>query len=189
MNSPQALKNMLQELEANTRLRVGLWAIVAILLLYASLVLNDVREELETEFLRLNEKVRDVSSVSAQRSWLIQADESRVLKMQAESSLWSSRSEGLAQATFQTWVDQQLSGVHVKNVRTSMLPVEEKTGIIDLWEVSLRIQGEAEPAELQRLLFKMESLDKVTIIETLKIYNDRRKAFDLTATAWFRKTP
>ena len=181
------MNELLTEFKSNQRFRVLVWAVVVILLIYFSLLLRDIQTELESDFLQVHKRVQEISSVSAQKSWLKNADESSTLKMRAESEFWSSRSEGLAQATFQTWLDQQLEGFHTKNTRIRMLPVERKEDALNLWKVSARIQADSDPSQMQRFLFRIESLDKITIVDTLKVYNDRRKAFDMVVTAWFRK--
>ena len=79
MNKTTAMNALLVEFESNQRFRVLVWAVVVILLFYFALLLQDIQAELESDFLQVHKRVQEISSVSAQKSWLKKADERLII--------------------------------------------------------------------------------------------------------------
>ena len=175
------------EFAANARLRFGVWSIVAILLLYLYLVIQDASEAEFDRYSGLRDRAASVSGVIRQQEWLDRARDTSSVRAAAESRFWSSRSEGLAQATFETWLAREAKAVRAENVRIQMLPVESRNEVIALWKVSARVQFDFNPLAMQRLLYKMEGHSKLVTVDSLVLRNDRRKNVDLVVTAWFSR--
>lgn len=180
------LHSLQEEFKQNNRLRYGLWLIFCIVLSYLCLLLYDEQQQLKSEYFAYQGRIYDVDNVSRQSEWVERAELTSALKAEFGSKLWRSRSEGLAQATFQTWLDQQLTGFKLTNARLQMLAVEPVGDVLKLWKVSARLQADFDPSVFQRFMFRLENYSQITVVDSLTIRNGRRKNVDLTITAWFQ---
>ena len=187
MEMTQLLQELDAEVRRNDRVRWGLWAILTILLFYVVLVLADVNSELKSKYQAATTKLADVNGVATQDQWVERAHLTTAVRAELMDRLWQSRSEGLAQAMFQTWLDQQMTGFKLSELRTQMLPVEPIGGRLDLWKVTARLQGEVNLSALQRFIFRLENNAQVVVVESMTLRNQRAKTVDLTVTAWFTR--
>ena len=185
MNSTQLLGEFKNEFGTNQRLRVGIWSILGILMLYACLSMNDVLTSQKAEYDSLQSTLGDLQNLSEQTFWGERASLTTSLRSQVSSELWQSSSQGLAQASFQTWLEQQLAITRITEARVQMLPVELRSGVIDLWQVTARVQSNVNPRDVHRLLYLLESHQKLVVVDELAIYNHRIGALDMQVTAWF----
>jgi hypothetical protein len=180
------MSDIQQEIVENARLRWGLWTIVSIVLLYLCLVLSDMRAVLVNDYAATSNRLWDVNNVARQSEWIKRDELAAALRTEFSGRLWKSRSEGLAQATFQTWLDQQLLAFRLDGLRIQMLPVEPGGQKLALWKVAARIQGDVDLSAFQRLLYRLESHAQLTQVDSLVVRNNRRKTIDMTVVAWFK---
>lgn len=182
---PAALEQPLNEIRENTRLRCGIWLIVAILLLYGFMQLNLAVAIKETAYFDAAKRISSLESVKNQTEWLDRAAKGKSLRVQLESRLWRSSSKGLAQATFQSWIEKQASTYRLNNVRITMQPVEELGTELSLWRVSANVSGEFRAGAFERFVSNVEKNPQIVVIDMLTLRNGRRPLFNSTMTAWF----
>lgn len=105
---------LVTELRKNTRLRVGLWFIIVLSLSYIVLLLNDYQETLQQEHQNTLKRLNQLQNIAHQNQWLERASQTQALRTQLEVKFWQANTSGLAQATFQKWLDTEVHRANMK---------------------------------------------------------------------------
>ena len=183
----------LEELRNNLRLRVGLVAIVAILLGYGLLEWRDHLAESALDYRRLLIQVARLGQQQHPEQWQSRVVEARQALSQARAQLWRNNSPGLAQAQVQDWLSSVLRQTDAKaySVRVSepdtaidsqtlkaRLPAE----LSQLVPLRARVEFNSDPAVLLALLAAMNDSKQRVVVDTLNI---RTLKTDMMLTFWF----
>lgn len=182
------LATLLIELRRNTRLRIGLGLIVAILLSYASLWLNDYEKQLKNDYQSVISHLNRLQAIASQTQWDRRAAQVHQLRTQLEAQLWRANSKGLAQATFQEWLNTRIKQVQFEgNVRLKVDVAREVSQYPHLWQVTAQLEANFEPKKLNALLLAIAKNPKWIVTERLDIRQTRSHAqFILIVTAYFQ---
>jgi len=98
---PATLHSAWQELQGNVRLRLGLWAVLAILWGWALLTLQDQAQLWRSEALTMADEVQRLRPLQAAKVWSDRAEDARKHLEAARAMLWTAPSQGLAEAELQ----------------------------------------------------------------------------------------
>ena len=193
------LDNFIAQIRNNPRLRWGLWLIFGIFWLYAVLLLRDQFRDKSEQYANAVKKVERLQAEVRQKEWLERVEEARALKVQMESRLWQADSSGLAQASFQDWLNQMflqaaigrpsmtLSAVEDKG--SGMTDAEKKETVIpeDLWKIKAKLEFDFNPATFLSLMTQMVSHEKKTVFESLVIRKEPVPRVEAVVVAYFQK--
>jgi hypothetical protein len=110
------------ELGRNTRLRMGLAAIAAILGTYGLLQWNEAVGAHSKELDKLNRAISRLrASEGAGPLWRERAGEAKKLRQRFDGRIWTAPSLGRAQAAFQDWAGEKLATMHAQHAQITQI--------------------------------------------------------------------
>ena len=180
------MQNFLNELRSNTRLRLGLWLILFILLAYGLLRLNDYQKELMIQYSSAQQQLNKLESIAGQKYWKQRKIDAETLKIELEKRLWKASSQGLARADFQSRLSISLRHAKLDKSRIKVEDIEVLTGTPTLWKVSARIDGVFKADLIAQLLRDMANNPEIIVVERLDIPPKGSKRFNLQVSAYFQ---
>lgn len=121
VNAHRGLRGALAEVRQNTRLRVGLYLIVAVFWLYGLLVLRDHIAREKESWQGIESRIARVKSTAATADWTSRAQDVRAALSEYERLVWREGSIGISQATLQEWLQRSFTsaGVIVRAMQVS----------------------------------------------------------------------
>lgn len=187
----------LEELRSNQRLRIGVVAILVILLAYGLLEWRDRQAVAVADYTRLLNQVARLGANMQPAQWQQRASEARGALDQARSQLWRNQSIGLAQAQVQDWLNGLLrqAGAKALSVRVSEPEVNQEGQALvsrlpaDLQSLQLlraRIEFSSDPTVLLALLAAFNDSPQRVILEGLTI---KQLKTEMVLNFWFEITP
>lgn len=172
------------ELQSNQRLRIGLYAILPITLLYFLLVVSDVRSGLMDDFESASLNLEKIKSLANEKEWLERAAQAREHRGKLESMLWTSDSQGLAKADSQAWLEAAAGNLGIQELR--VLVNQEVANIEDkIWMVELNVQGRFEPNAYMKLLGQIESNPNIARVVQADFNRESLPFFRITVRTYF----
>lgn len=180
-----ALTQARKEFAENPRLRIGAWAIAAIVVFYLWLVLADWRAQMQKDYAAQSQQLQKIRSLAGQDEWLQRAEHARALRDALQAQIPEVATLGLAQASVQTMARNlaAASGNAIRVQAEAPTPVEGNEG---LWRVPVVISGGLGAAQVLQLIRRIESERNLVTIEQAMILNRDNRTFSLTVVAFFR---
>jgi hypothetical protein len=190
------LDQFLSELKGNARLRIAVALVFAVLWLYLILLMRDSLDQSAREYRSASIKLGKLQSVLQLGDWTERLNAAKTLQAQMESALWRGDTLGLARASFQDWLNQQVQRSAVSRPVISMGTAnEEATGeqtrpavIDDLWKVRAKLVFDFNPESLNKLLGQIAGHTQHVAIESLHITKEPNARVEITASAYFQKS-
>jgi hypothetical protein len=177
----------LTEIRNNHRLRWGIWAILAISATYGLLLLQDWRVELENDYQSVARRWQQVQQVVAQPEWPRRAQQAREQYTQLQSRLWQANTQGLAQASLQSWLDGKAKQVGLQN---HSVRVDPATTIdrVKVWQIKAQLEAEFHPDRLFDLLLLLAESPQWIVVERLDVSQTTRSTrLQLIIVAYFQE--
>lgn len=182
-----AFITLLDELRKNTRLRLGIWLIVAILIIYTITLANDEQKRWQQEYHTAATRLTQLQQLLQQTQWNQHANQAKSLIEQLEAKLWQAETQGLAQASFQKWLNDKIQAAKIENTNLQIEPALLLTTPENIWRVTARLQGNFVAKQLDSLLLSIATNPQMIILENVEI---RGKAyqpkFSLIIHAYFQ---
>lgn len=123
------LDQMLAELRANQRLRMGLVLILAILAGYGLLNWRDALDQKEKSVNRLGQEIGRLRGLEGTGPiWRRRAERTALARRHFEERLWPAPTLELAQAGFQDWVASRLSRLGVLQPKLTLIDADGEQG-------------------------------------------------------------
>ncbi len=190
------LEQLQAELKGNVRLRIAIVLIFAVLWLYLILVMRDALDRSAREHRSAAVNLGRLQSVIEQGDWTERLNAAKTLQAQMEGALWRGDTLGLAHASFQDWLNQQMQRAAVSRPVISMGTATEEApgeqaraaGLDDLWKVRAKLTFDFNPESLNKLLLQMISHTQHVAIENLHITKEPIPRVEIVATAYFQKS-
>ena len=180
------LAQMRTEWSGNPRLRAGAVLILVILVVYILMVLADWRAALHEEYQQRTLQLYKVQALAGKDEWVQRAEKARALDKALQSEIPNAATIGLAQAEVQTWMRQIMQAFGPKMSSESHAPAPV-TGDPGLWRIPITIRGLISVQQLQEVLRRIESSDRLTVVDSLTITMVRDMPnVSLTAVAYYR---
>jgi hypothetical protein len=179
--------SFLTEIRKNTRLRVGLWFILGLLLSYVALLLNDYQVQLQQTHQDAINRLIQLQDIANQTQWLERAPKARALRTQLDVKFWQANTQGLAQATFQKWLNTQVNQAKMEKAHVRIQSTLELSRMSNVWKITARLDASFTPDSLHKLLLAMAKYPQFIVTERLEIRNKNRVArFTLIVSAYFQ---
>lgn len=182
----ERIAQMRNEWSGNPRLRIGAFVILAILVLYVLMVLADWRTSLHEQYQQRTLQLYKMEALAGKNEWLVRAENARTLDKALRSEIPNAATIGLAQAEVQTWMRQimQAFGPKMSSESHAPVPVAGEPG---LWRIPITIRGVISVQQLQEILRRIESADRLTVVDNLTVSMVRDVPnISLTAAAYYR---
>lgn len=180
-----ALTQARKEFADNPRLRIGAWAIVAIVVFYLWLVLADWRAQMQKEYATQSQQLQKIRSLAGQDEWLQRAERARALREALQAQIPEVATLGLAQASVQT-LARNLAAASGNAIRIQAQAPTPVAGNEGLWRVPVVISGGLGAEQVLQLVRRIESERNLMAIEQAMILNRDNRTFSLTVVAFFR---
>ncbi len=200
------MDNLLNQLRANARLRVGMVLIIAVGWLYGVLTLRDEVNDQTQRFRSSTQAIARLKAQLAQTDWGTRAVAARAMAVQLEGKLWQAPTPGLAQAALQDWLMKAMAKAGIANPQVTVATVEE-TGAgngastqssdpaapneandpADLWKIKAKLNFEFNPTTLMDFLAALETNDLQTTVRLLTARKDPAPRVEMELLAYFQK--
>ena len=175
-----------EEWAANPRLRWGAVAIVGIIFVYAVLVLMDWRSSLQETYRERSLQLYKVAALAGQDEWILRADSAKAVQKSLQAEIPAVGSIGLAQADAQSRVRQVLNAFGPK-LSAEARPPAQVAGQPGVWRLPVSIRGPVTQAQLVGILWRIESSDRLMVIDEVTItFVERVPNVAMTTTAYYR---
>ncbi|MDE0039773.1 MAG: hypothetical protein OXU77_19785 [Gammaproteobacteria bacterium] len=156
------------ELAANPRLRLGVWAIVAILAGYFAFVVQADRvDAASAAFASADATLTRGRDLLDRQDWPERLAASRAVEADLQDRFWQAPNEGLAQANLRAAVEELTAGLYLGRPRIDLgasRPVPNAPG---LWQVQARFVAQVGGSPVLRLLHRLASHPKKLVVERL----------------------
>ena len=184
---PTFISSLITELRRNTRLRVGVWAIVTILLTYTVMVINDYHKQLKKDYDKALASLNQLQSIAQQTQWAERASGAQELRTQLAARLWQANTKGLAQAMFQTWIQEEIFFAKVEKPILVVGDAMDVPKYPQFWRVTAKLTGAFVPKRLFALLAEIAKNPRLAVTERLDIrHHQKRPKFIMVVSAYFK---
>lgn len=195
----ESLSPLLAAVKANSRLRLGVLAIVAIAWLYGLLLLRDEIGLAAGEYQAVSKKLARVQLQATQTGWIARVEPARSAQLELESKLWRESTVGLAQAAFQDWLNQAVQQANLTRVSVAVGAQEETVAgknaasstetdtTAGLWKVTAKISFDFTPKGLYSLLGRLEGYDKQIVVESVVVRGTPSPRAEMVLVAFFQR--
>lgn len=176
------------QLEANPRLRLGVYAIPLIALLYLNLLLSDSRSELHGAMDHLQEELLDARQLAGQDQWVERLDQARAqLEAQRKQHFGKAESEAFARADIQANAQNLLKQQSLQQIRIEVSTAGKADSDTQLIPLQLRLAGNAQGEQLYKLIVALETGSPSYRIDSLSVQAQEGKhlVFSLIASVWY----
>jgi len=176
---------LISELKQNTRLRIGVWLILAILAGYGLMLLDEERQSLAKEHESKLGHLTRLKGVVSQTQWTQRIQQINQVKVFFEEKLWRANTKGLAEADVQSWLD-----FRTKKLENSRVKVENAVDMdnqSNLWMVSADVRADFTPKAFQQLLYNLY-FNQWLVVERSNVSNKGNKPrFSVGVRVYFQK--
>src|SRR5690606_5387544 len=169
---------------ANPRLRYGVLAIAAILVLYLFLVLQDWQSGLAERHASRSGYLAKMQALAGQEVWIQRAAAVARTRAAPEAEIPEMATLGLAQASAQGWLRDGVVAFGQDVQVQAQTPAQTSQGSI--WRVPVVISGRLDPARYIQLLRQIESRPTLAVIEQATVVNRQNRTFSLTVVSYYR---
>ncbi|OQW90908.1 MAG: hypothetical protein BWK79_18385 [Beggiatoa sp. IS2] len=174
------------ELRKNARLRIGLWVIAMIVVGYIIMLLNDYSTQLQQTYYETLARLNQLQTVANQTNWMVRREQVQKQLTQLKARFWQADTKGLAQATFQKWLNTEVTKANIENARLQVESTLDVPHNTQLWQVTAKLDATFSPETLETLLAALSKNPQLVITERLQIFYQRNPRVSLIITAYFQ---
>lgn len=180
-------EQIILEWQQNVKLRLGVLAIVGIVLFYGYQVLADFSMAQQDDYLKQSKRLRQLQILEHQNGWTDFAQQALQTRKQMESLLWQADSKGLAQAQVQTWLLNELRTMQLDYLQIATGAAEKLPDSPDIWRVTSEITGVIPKEKLLPLIALIELDQRLTDIAQLRFaYDNGPFQLTLSVQSYFK---
>ena len=176
----RALRPVAAELAATGRLRLGVWLIAGILLLWCILVQSDRVAAVHGEYVAGAGHLAKARSLLGRQDWQERLEVERGARRRLEAALWEAETEGLAQAKLQGALTEAIEGLGLNNLRIRSgvsQPVPDLPGV---WRVQTRLDATYRSGVELQVLHALATHPTKMVVDRLDLRRRSRRASYLT---------
>ena len=193
------MADLLNQLRANARLRMGLVLIIAIAWLYGVLSLRDEVQAQQQRFRSSHLAIQRLQAQLAEPEWPARASAARALAVQMEGRLWQAPTPGLAQAAYQDWLTLAMVKAGNSGPQITVTVVEEAAAaqptdapaapdaLNDVWKLKAKVFFDFNPPALMDFLAALESHERQSIVRQLTLRREPSPKVEMELNAYFQK--
>jgi hypothetical protein len=185
-SAKKELSKLSDELKADVRLRAGAWFIALIVALQPIWLLQDYRTTKEAELEDLLIQEAKILRTTSEDFWQERAARSNEDLSDLTNSIPLASSLGVAKATLQNLLSNNLEQINAQNVRLDVQDPTRLTKPSDTYRVSARIEFDFNEADLQTLLSIFEKNTQAIVVEKLEVNPSRSKRVQLMLAVYFK---
>ena len=181
---PAAWTRLRGEFAGNARLRWGIWAILAIALVYAALLQSERRGAVHREYAAEAERLARAQTLLGRQDWPQRLESEREAHAALAARLWQAETPGLAQAGVQAALGEIIRGLNLRNPRIRPGASQAVPEAADMWRVQVRLNASYAPGEELQVLHAVSTYPKKLVVDKLDLHR-RSKRLSLILSAYF----
>jgi hypothetical protein len=172
------------ELSNNTRLRIGVWSILAILIFYIVLLQSERLDEANADYSQANTRLEKSQRLLEQKDWvsLLEAENQNLDSL--KGYIWQAETSGLAQASLQGALRNMINGLELKNSRFKPGVVQAVEGMEGVWQVQMQLDARYNLGAELNLLYKIAQNPEKILVDRLYL-NTNNSRIILITSAYF----
>ena len=175
----EQLNSIREQWRENHRLRLGVWAIAAILLLVVLMNFHDAVQRQKQILADAKKKTMQTRRIAEDTRWLQQRDLFAELRGRVASRLMRAKTAGLAQADVRSFIDSILQEEKIKIEIINVASPQPAPPLPNCYSVSVALHGTILPAQLFALLYRLESGPYIVTVDTYHLRPNERQSFTL----------
>jgi len=173
------------EIRSNTRLRVGVWSILFIVLFYLVLVQSDrVSDEIDAYNMQ-SVRLEKVLSLKDQENWIPLLEQEKQAANILQDYLWNADTLGVAQASLQQSIKSILANLKVRNPRVRFGVAQQLEGAPEVWQVQAQIDARYSRGDEVKLLYHLAMHPKKLVVDRLEL-DSRGSRLLVQVSAYFK---
>ena len=180
----EALAGLQAELAANTRLRLGMWLILGILLLYMVLVQSDRVIAAYSDYAGELERLTKAEAMLTQGDWSELLESERATGAMLDAEFWEAETQGLAQAGLQAAMGEVIEGLNLRNVRIRSGVSQPVEGLPGVWQIQAQLEGQYRPGVELQVLYAIATYSRKLVVDRLDL-SRRNSRISLICSAYF----
>ena len=184
-----ALAPLRTEFASNIRVRFGVWCVLAIVLLYWTLVRADDLEAARAEYAGEVTRLERAQSASAVEDWPVLLEAEKRTGAELTASFWEAETEGVAQASLLTVLTELASEVELRDARVQPGTTQPVANAPDVWRVQARLTARHRIGAELRLLHALATHEKKLVVDRLDIGQTRARVTVLVSAYFVGLTP
>ena len=176
----RTLRPVAAELAGNARLRLGVWLIAGILLLWSILVQSDRVAAVHGEYAAEAGQLARARSLAERQDWQERLDAERKMHDRLAVALWEAKTEGLAQAKLQGALNEAVQGLDLRDLRIRSGVSQLVPDLPGVWRVQTRLDAGYRPGVELQVLHALATYPKRMIVDRLDLRRRDRQRSRLT---------
>lgn len=177
------------QIQTNIRLRRMLWGVVYILVLYLYLIISDALEITQNDSEGMQKSLFRFAKYENRMDWDELLDHELKVGRQLQDRLWTAASPGLAEADFQTFLQQVLQDNQMDHM---LLKLGEARAMqfnaAEYWIIQAEVTGTIDRGRVLKLISDLASHNRLVKVERFTYSPERGKRVNLLLTAYFKRT-
>ncbi len=178
------LQPALKEWHANQRLRLGVWAVLILLLGNVITHVWSWQDEQQANYQQMAQRLSKMQGLVGQTIWQERAVSAQALLEAQKKRIWVTQSASLARADIQAWLQQTTVMSNVIKPQIQVLPLT-RSDVPGVLELHASIKGSYTPSSLASLLTMLESSQRMVVVTFLDAVNRRNQSFRLELVMYF----
>ena len=163
------------ELAENTRLRVGLWAVLALVLFYAVLLQADRVDAAYEEYAVEADRLARIEATLTSGDWQEWLRTEQAANTELAAQLWRADTSGLAQANVQAALGEIMAGLRLRNPRIRPGVSQAVPDAPGIWRVQLQLSASYRRGIELEVLHRVATYPRRLVVDRLDLNrsNDR----------------
>ena len=175
-----------EQVGQNTRLRMGVWLVLLVIILQPLWLLQDARASLELELVSALQKEAKVMRTASERAWLDRAEQAQAITEELTAKLADAATPGEAKASLQQWLVNWSSELALADAQISLDEPASLDSLPGHLRVSAQLNTRFSESGLYRLLEKIEKHQAKIIVERVDIDQRQKPRMRLYIVAYFK---
>lgn len=173
-----------EEFANNIRVRFGVWCVLAIMLLYWTLVRADDLQAARQEYAGESARVDRAQNVGADQDWPVLLEAEQRTGAALTTSFWEAEKPGVAQAVLLAALTELAGEVELRDPRVQPGVTQPVANAPDVWRVQARLTARHRIGAELRLLHALATHEKKLVVDRLDI-NQTRSRINILVSAYF----
>lgn len=179
-----ALASLGEEFTTNARVRLGVWSVLAIVLLYWILVRSDDLEAARAEYAGEIDRLERAKDASAYEDWPVLLEVEQRTATELTADFWQAETEGVAQARLLASLTELAGEIGLRQPRITPGVTQTVAGAPGVWRVQARLIARHRPGGELRLLHALATHPKKLVVDLLEISQSRSRV-NILVSAYF----
>ena len=181
----RSLAGPARELASNARLRLGVYSVLLLLLLYWLLARNPARAQADADYAATAGQLDRAEALVLAADWQPRLAAARAADAALEARFWQAETAAQAQAQLRKTLADIAAGAGVREPRLQSGVGQPVPNVPGLWRAQVRLTGSYEGGSELRLLHALATHDEKIVVDRLDLTPGRSARLLLLASAYF----